>query len=140
MSRARLSASLQIMYAVVETGGKQYRVRRGQTLDVERLSGPGREVSLRPVLLVDGGRVLARPAELIDVTVTATVLDESRGPKVHGFTYKPKTNQRRRWGHRQALSTIEITDISVNTAADDFEGVDEPVPSRTGAAAVETDD
>ncbi len=100
------------MYAVVKTGGKQYRVTEGQTLEVERVGEPGTEVDLQPVLLVDGESVYATPDELADVTVTARVVDEHRGPKITGFTYKNKTNQRRRWGHRQTLATIEITGIT----------------------------
>ena len=104
------------MYAVVATGGKQYRVSRGQVLEVEKVGAPGQEVSLRPVLLADGSRVLARPSELASVKVTAVVLDGHRGVKVQGFTYKSKSNQRRRWGHRQSLSTIKITNIKVGDA------------------------
>ena len=100
------------MYAVVKTGGKQYRVEEGQTLDVERLGEPGSEVSLQPVLVVDGSTVLATPEQLSGASVTATVLDEHRGRKIDAFTYKNKSNQRRRWGHRQRYSTIEITGIS----------------------------
>jgi large subunit ribosomal protein L21 len=99
------------MYAVVSTGGKQYRVEEGQRLEVERLGEPGTEVQLRPVLLVDGDTVSATPDELAGVSVLARVLDEHRGPKIQGFTYKPKSNQRRRYGHRQTLATIEITGI-----------------------------
>ena len=104
------------MYAVVQTGGKQYRVMQGQTLEVEKVGSPGRAISLRPVLLADGDRVLARPSELVSVEVKAVVVGERRGPKIRGFTYKSKSNQRRSWGHRQPLSTIEITDIAVETA------------------------
>ena len=99
------------MYAVVETGGKQYRVEQGQQVEVERLGEPGSEVSLRPVLVVDGDEVLATPDALAAARVTATVVDEHRGPKIRGFTYKSKSNQRRRWGHRQTLATVEITEI-----------------------------
>ena len=99
------------MYAVVSTGGKQYRVQEGQRLEVERLGEPGTEVELRPILLVDGGTVSATPDQLTGVTVLARVVDEHKGPKINGFTYKPKTNQRRRYGHRQTLATIEITGI-----------------------------
>ena len=99
------------MYAVVETGGKQYRVEQGSTLEVERLGEPGATVSLRPLLLVDGEEVLATPDALASTSVTAVVVDEHRGPKIRGFTYKSKSNQRRRWGHRQTLATLEITDI-----------------------------
>jgi large subunit ribosomal protein L21 len=98
------------MYAVIETGGKQYRVEPGDTLEVERLAGD--EVALRPVLLVDGDVVLATAAQLEGASVTGRVVGEAKGPKIDGFTYKNKSNQRRRWGHRQKYSTIEITGIS----------------------------
>ena len=99
------------MYAVIHTGGKQYRVAEGDRLDVERLVGD--EVTLRPVMLVDGENVLATPAELGAASVTARIVGEAKGPKIKGFTYKNKSNERRHWGHRQHYSTIEITGISV---------------------------
>ncbi len=99
------------MYAVIETGGKQYRVEEGQRLDVERLGELDSEVDLRPVLVVDGDAVLATRADLAAASVSARVVGEAKGPKVRGFTYKPKTNNRRRWGHRQRYHTIEITSI-----------------------------
>ncbi|MCU0267754.1 MAG: 50S ribosomal protein L21 [Acidimicrobiales bacterium] len=100
------------MYAVIKTGGKQYRVEEGQRLEVERLAADEGEVSFAPVLVVDGERVLATPGELAGASVSAKVLGEVKGPKITGFTYKNKTNQRRRWGHRQTLASIEITGIS----------------------------
>ena len=100
------------MYAVIATGGKQYRVAEGQQLDVERLGqDPEAEVQLTPVLLVDGDTVLTGES-LGGVSVTAKVLGATKGPKVTGFTYKNKTNQRKRWGHRQQYDTIEITAIT----------------------------
>ncbi len=98
------------MYAVIQTGGKQYRVAEGDRLDVERLEGD--EVTLQPVMLVDGDTVLATPGQLGGAEVTARVVGEAKGPKIKGFTYKNKSNQRKRWGHRQHYSTIEITGIS----------------------------
>jgi len=101
------------MYAVIATGGKQERVAEGQQVAVELLGvEDGAEVSFPPVLLVDGSTVLATPDQLEGATVTATVVGTSKGPKINGFTYKRRTNQRRRWGHRQHYSTIEITKIS----------------------------
>jgi len=101
------------MYAVIHTGGKQYRVQPGQRLEVELLGvEPEGEVSLRPVMLVDGETVLAGAAKLEGATVTAKVVGESKGEKIRGFTYKNKSNQRKRWGHRQHYSVIEITAIS----------------------------
>lgn len=101
------------MYAVISTGGKQYRVAEGETLDVELLDADvGSSVHLEPVLLVDDGTVLATPEQLAGATVTATVVDEVKGRKIAGFTYKAKANQRRRWGHRQRYARIEITGIT----------------------------
>ena len=101
------------MYAVIKTGGKQQRVAEGQRLAVELLGADeGAEVSFTPVLLVDGSTVLAAPGELSGATVSARVVGEEKGPKIRGFTYKPKSNNRRRWGHRQHYTTIEITGIS----------------------------
>jgi len=99
------------MYAVIQTGGKQYRVEEGQRLDVERL-GDAEEVTLTPVLVVDGDAVLATPAQLTCASVTARVVGAARGPKITGFTYKNKSNERKRWGHRQHYATIEITGIT----------------------------
>ncbi|HEX5096217.1 MAG TPA: 50S ribosomal protein L21 [Acidimicrobiia bacterium] len=98
------------MYAVIQTGGKQYRVSEGDRLDVERLAGD--EVSLRPVMVVDGDTVLATPDQLSGASVTARIVGEAKGPKIKGFTYKNKSNQRKSWGHRQKYSTIEITGIT----------------------------
>ena len=98
------------MYAVVKTGGKQYKVTEGQRLDVERVQGDS--LTLQPLLIVDGGNVLSTPSQLGSASVSARVVGEAKGPKIDGFTYKNKTNQRRRWGHRQKYSTIEITGIT----------------------------
>ncbi len=104
--------TVPLVYAVIRTGGKQEKVSEGQRLDVELLGkDEGDEVTFAPVLLVDGDTVLSG-ADAGGATVTARVLGETKGPKIKGFTYKPKSNQRRRWGHRQRYTTIEITGIS----------------------------
>jgi large subunit ribosomal protein L21 len=101
------------MYAVIRTGGKQQRVSEGQRVDVERLgAAQGETVSFSPVLVVDGDEVLTGTDRLDGAQVSAVVVGEAKGPKITGFTYKPKTNNRRRWGHRQRYTTIEITGIS----------------------------
>lgn len=100
------------MYAVIATGGKQYRVAEGDTLEVERLGVESGEVELRPVLLVDGETVTSTPSALAGAKVTAEIVGASKGPKITGFTYKNKSNQSRRWGHRQHYATIRITGIS----------------------------
>ena len=99
------------MYAVIKTGGKQYRVSEGQQLQIERSGAdPEAELELTPILLVDGDTVVSG-SDLGSASVTAKVLGASKGPKITGFTYKNKSNQRRRWGHRQRYDTIEITGI-----------------------------
>jgi|SRR6185437_16707333 len=101
------------MYAVIRTGGKQERVAEGQRLRVELLGEPvGAEVTFEPVLLVDGDSVLATPDQLAAVTVTGQIVGDEQGPKINAMTYKSKTNQRRRWGHRQRYATVEITSIA----------------------------
>ncbi len=100
------------MYAVIASGGKQSRVAEGQQVHVELLDAEqGSEVSLTPVLVVDGETVLATPDQLKGASVTAKVVGWAMGPKIDGFTYKRRTNQRRRYGHRQKYHVIEITSI-----------------------------
>ena len=101
------------MYAVIKTGGKQYRVSEGQRLDVERVAAPEGELSFEPLLLVDGDAVTGGGETLAGAKVTARVVGEALGPKVVGFKYKNKSNQRRHWGHRQHYTTIEITGIEI---------------------------
>jgi large subunit ribosomal protein L21 len=100
------------MYAVIASGGKQAKVAEGEQVHVELLDAEqGSEVSLIPVLLVDGDVVLATPAQLSGATVTGKVVGWAQGPKIDGFTYKRRTNQRRRYGHRQKYHVVEITSI-----------------------------
>src|ERR1700722_3740563 len=101
------------MYAVIKSGGKQERGAEGQSLRAELLGQPvGTEISLEPLLVVDGATVLATPAQLSGASVTATVVGEEKGPKINAMTYKNKSNQRRRGGHRQHYATLEITAIT----------------------------
>ncbi len=72
----------------------------------------GADVSFTPVLFVDGDSVLATPAELKGVTVKGRVIGSAKGPKIDGFTYKRRTNQRKRYGHRQKYTVVEITSIA----------------------------
>ena len=100
------------MYAVISTGGKQEKVEQGQRVRVERLGREaGTEVTFTPILLVDGSSVVSG-GDLGGASVTARVVGEEKGPKIRGFTYKNKTNQRKRWGHRQKYDLIEITGIT----------------------------
>lgn len=96
------------MYAVIKTGGKQYRVEEGARLQVELLGvEAGSEVTFTPLLVVDGERVLKGEGR-----VSATVVGETKGAKIVGFYYRPKSRHRKRWGHRQRYATIQITAIS----------------------------
>jgi large subunit ribosomal protein L21 len=107
------------MYAVIRTGGKQYKVEAGERLEVELVGADeGTEIELEAVMLVDGDTVLATPKQLEGAVVKATVVGEAKGPKIDGFVYKPKSNNRRRFGHRQHYSVLEITAINgAKTAA-----------------------
>ncbi len=101
------------MYAVIASGGKQSRVSEGEQIHIELLDAEqGGEVSLTPVLLVDGDVVLATPDQLAGAAVKAKVVGTAKGPKIDGFTYKRRTNQRRRFGHRQQYHVVEITSIT----------------------------
>jgi large subunit ribosomal protein L21 len=122
------------VYAVIKTGGKQQRVEEGQTLAVERLGArDGEEVTFRPVLIVAGEKVVSTPDLLARATVTARVVGETKGPKIKGFTYKPKTRGRRAWGHRQRYTTIQITGIEVSDTSPATGGEEEPVTSGAEA-------
>ncbi|HLL92292.1 MAG TPA: 50S ribosomal protein L21 [Solirubrobacteraceae bacterium] len=100
------------MYAIVKTGGKQYRVEPGQTLLVERLpEAEGASVTLEPILYRSEEAVLDQ-AGLKDVRVTAKVVAHVRGEKLRVFKFKPKRGYKRRTGHRQDLTRIEVTEIA----------------------------
>ena len=105
------------MYAVVESGGKQYRVAEGDTLLVDRLTAAeGDEVALRPVMF-RGDDVIADAAGLEKVTVTAKVAEHLRGPKIKVFKYKAKKGYRRRAGHRSELTRLEVTTLKAGSTS-----------------------
>ena len=100
-------------YAVIESGGKQYKVEKGTSLLVDRLSAKeGDKVALRPVMFRDK-EVVAGAKELEKVKVEATVTEHLRGKKIKVFKYKPKKGYRRRAGHRSELTKLEVTEISL---------------------------
>jgi large subunit ribosomal protein L21 len=99
-------------YAVIKTGGKQYRVQEGQTLLVERLSDDvGATVELQPLLVAGDGDPVFDGDGLAKAKVSAEVVGHERGPKLRVFKFKPKRGYRRRTGHRQELTRIRITGI-----------------------------
>jgi large subunit ribosomal protein L21 len=99
-------------YAVIKTGGKQYRVAEGQTLLVERLrADEGASVELEPLLVAGDGEAKFGSDALGKVKVTATIVGHERGPKIRIFKYKPKRGYKRRQGHRQELTRIRVDKI-----------------------------
>ncbi len=100
-------------YAVIESGGKQYKVEKGTSLLVDRLSAAqGEKIALRAVMFRDKD-VIAEPVELEKVKVEATVAEHLRGPKIKVFKYKPKKGYRRRAGHRSELTRLEVTELKL---------------------------
>ena len=100
------------MYAIVKTGGKQYKVAVGDVVEVEKLDlAPGASVALPALLLVDGATVTHEAGALAKVAVTAEVVAQTKGPKLTMMLYKNKSGYKRRMGHRQSLTRVRITDI-----------------------------
>jgi large subunit ribosomal protein L21 len=123
------------MYAIVKTGGKQYRVERGQRLLVERLSvEEGADVTLEPILYRSDEAVFDKTG-LESVRVTAKVIDHVRGEKLRVFKFKPKRGYKRRNGHRQELTRIEVTDISQGARKQAARATAEASPKATAKAA-----
>ena len=101
------------MYAIVKTGGKQYKVAEGDVIEVEKLDAePGAEVALAAVLLVDGDQVTHDGDTLAKAKITAEVVAQTKGPKIRIHKFKNKTGYHKRQGHRQRLTQLEVTAIS----------------------------
>jgi large subunit ribosomal protein L21 len=105
------------MYAVIETGGKQYRVELGTELEVELLdSEPGQEINLdRVLLVVDGDKSAVGQPVVADAAVSARVLRQIRGEKTISFKYRPKARRRVKKGHRQELTVLKITEVRLGS-------------------------
>ena len=102
------------MYAIIRAGGKQAKVQSGDVIEIERVKGDADEMSFSPLLIVDDkGNAVSDRDLLSKASVTAKVLGESQGPKIDIFKYKNKTGYRRRQGHRQKYTQIEITEITL---------------------------
>ena len=101
------------MYAIVKTGGKQYKVAEGDVIEVEKLTGaPGDALTLSAVLLVDGDDLITDAAKLANAAVTAEVVAHTKGPKIRIHKFKNKTGYHKRQGHRQKLTQLKVTGIS----------------------------
>ncbi len=100
------------MYAIVKTGGKQYKVAVGDVVEVEKIVGePGDSVSLPALLLVDGDSVTTDADALAKVAVTGELVAQTKGPKIRIHHFKNKTRYHRRLGHRQQLTRVKVTGI-----------------------------
>ncbi|MGV1049521.1 MAG: 50S ribosomal protein L21 [Solirubrobacterales bacterium] len=128
------------MYAVIESGGKQYKVEQGTSLLVDRLDAKeGDKVSLRPVMFRDD-EVIAAPKELAKVKVEATVSEHLRGPKIKVFKYKAKKGYRRRAGHRSELTKLEVTSLKLGKAAAKKADAEKPAAKKAPAKKAEKEE
>jgi len=101
------------MYAIVKTGGKQYKVAEGDVIAVEKLDAvAGAEVALTPILLVDGETVTHDADKLAKASVTVEVVAQTKGPKIKIHKFKNKTGYHKRMGHRQRLTQVKVTGIN----------------------------
>ena len=106
------------MYAIVKTGGKQYKVAVGDVVEVEKVLGdPGEAVALPALLVVDGAEVTSAADALARVTVSGEVVVHTKGPKLNIMKYKSKTGYKRRLGHRQQLTRVRVTAIETGATA-----------------------
>ncbi|MFC7342216.1 50S ribosomal protein L21 [Saccharopolyspora griseoalba] len=101
------------MYAIVKTGGKQYKVAVGDVVEVEKLDGElGTEVTLPALMVVDGSTVTTDADALSKVAVTGKLVEQTKGPKIRIHKFKNKTGYHKRQGHRQKLTRVEVTGIN----------------------------
>jgi large subunit ribosomal protein L21 len=128
------------MFAVIKTGGKQYRVAAGDKLKIEKIEGePGKIVQIGDVLLVGGDSVTLGVPTISGASVAAEVLEQSRGPKVIAFKKRRRKNSRRKRGHRQEYTVLGITEILTDGASPTKTAWPKPVrkPKPVEAAAAE---
>ena len=100
------------MYAIVRSGGRQHKVAVGDVLEIDKVEAKaGDSVALTPLLLVDGDKITADAKKLAKVSVSAEVIAETKGPKIHILKYKNKTGYKKRQGHRQRYTQVKVTGI-----------------------------
>ena len=100
------------MYAIIATGGKQYKVSEGDIIDIEKIEGEaGDKVELTAITVVDGANVVTDPAEAAKTKVEATIVEQFRGPKQLVFKFKKRKNYKKLQGHRQYLTRVQITAV-----------------------------
>jgi large subunit ribosomal protein L21 len=98
------------MYAIISDGSKQYKVQEGDEVVVERLNSESPTVT--PIMIVDGDTVLASQSDLAKASVSVSFVRDTAGKKIDGFNYKNKSNNRKRYGHRQKYHVITIDKIT----------------------------
>lgn len=126
------------MYAIIRTGGKQTKVRPGDVIDVELLKTDEENVTFTPLLVVDeAGTAFSDRTLLADATVSAKVLGVVKGEKIDIFKYKNKTGYRRRQGHRQRYTSLEVTEIALPKGAAKKAGTKADAKKAVPAAAEE---
>jgi large subunit ribosomal protein L21 len=105
------------MYAIVKTGGKQYKVAPGDKINIEKLDvEPGEKVELETICVVDGDKVEADPAKAAETKVVATVLEQFKGKKAVIFKFNKRKNYKRLRGHRQNLTRVKIESVGTAVA------------------------
>jgi len=124
------------MYAVIQTGGKQYRVANGDVITVERLSGDaGSTLSIEPVLMVNDGKATQGGAPVIEgASVTAEVVEQTRGDKIVVFKKKRRQGYRRTMGHRQELTVLRVLDVTGKPAAKKKAAAKKPAAAKAEEA------
>ncbi|HTQ12185.1 MAG TPA: 50S ribosomal protein L21 [Fimbriimonadaceae bacterium] len=105
------------MYAIVKTGGKQFKAAKDDVIIVEKLDGePGTKIDLDEVLMVvDGAKCKVGSPFVKGAKVTGEIVRQGKAKKINAFNYKPKKNVRKRWGHRQPLTHVKITEIEAGS-------------------------
>ena len=130
------------MFAVIKTGGKQYRVAEDQYLQIEKIKGePGQIVQLGNVLMIGGAQPQIGAPEIAGASVAAEVISQGRGPKIIAFKKRRRKNSRRKRGHRQEFTLIRITEILTDGKSPSKEAkprqVAKPKPEATATAESE---
>jgi large subunit ribosomal protein L21 len=125
------------VYAVIRTGGKQYKVEKGQKLKVEKLAvEAGQTMNFEDILLIsEKGKVITDPEKLKKALVTATVIGNGKAKKIIVFKYKPKKGYSKKYGHRQPFTEVQIDDVKLAKAAPRKKKTEEPAPVEEAVAA-----
>jgi large subunit ribosomal protein L21 len=125
------------MFAVIKTGGKQYKVSRNDVITIEKLHAePGDTVAFESVLMIGGETTVVGSPTVAGATVAGSVVEQGRGPKVISFFKRRRQNSKRKKGHRQDLTVVRITDIFTNGEKVDVSVKAAPVAAMTAVAAV----